>query len=134
MTLLLEFFGSALTPMLKNGWALYGPETIFRTSMKLSLSHGPVTFQPPICRSRVEVMTPELITTPHHTGDPPDHLHPSLRMMTSRLLVFKFLSLFEVNELFSMISRDFLLLLLILLQDKNRFKMFPPTDFRSSSV
>lgn len=52
-------------------------------------------------------MTPELITTPHHTGDPPDHLHPSLRMMTSCLLVFKFLSLFEVNELFSMISRDF---------------------------
>lgn len=52
MTLLLEFLGSALTPTLKKGWALYGPETTFRTSIKFSFSQGPVMFQPPIYRHK----------------------------------------------------------------------------------
>lgn len=72
MTLLLEFLGSVLTPTLKNGWARYGPDTIFRTSMKLSLSHGPVMFQPPICRrttgSEVRTGRADCGVSPQHQG------------------------------------------------------------------
>lgn len=53
ITLLLEFLGSTLTPTVKKGWALYGPETVFSTSMKLSFSHGSVMFQPPVCKHTV---------------------------------------------------------------------------------